>query len=365
MMRHAKRGWLLPALSLTLVACSFAPLPIRVDLLAGGDLPGTSGNFELVTPGTSLDLTPYLGASRTGTLGPFSAPVAGVNIDVLQAAALLGLELTIPGESGFDIDFSDQAIAANLTEASLGYVLTLTTTGTVTGEIGLQAYLAPANAPSLIASSYLLGGVQRVRLASGETRLERIVSLNAEQLRGISEGRLRLAIAVVEGTLSFSAAGQASITYALSSLTLTIGTVNAQVREKIPTAEGELLDFSEQELPFGRIVSLGFDYAVQLELDAVVTGKAKLQLYIAPADAADVFDPEYQFGKSQPLDLGQPVSSLEDRAELTGAQRDILRDKRLRFGILVTGEAGVTLGEPLRMSYRFTQLELFGGYAIN
>ena len=363
MLRNAFRlGFLVFVLSLA--ACSFAPLPISINLLENGALAGTSGSFELLTPANEVDLTPYLGASARGTLGPFESPFAGFSVDVVQAAALLGLDIVIPDGDGFDIDFSDQALPADLTEATLSYTLDLSTTGGVSGQIGLQPYLAPADSSSLISPAYALGGVQQVTL-DGDSGLESIVSLNAAQLRGINEGHLRLAIAVVEGTLSFSAAGQASVTYTLASLALNVDAVSARVSEKVPGPRGELLDFSDQDVPFGRVVSLGFDYAVRLELDERVTGSARLQLYVAPADAPNLFDPAYAFGVNHSLDLSQQAIVIADRAELRDAQQTILDDKRLRLGILVTGEADVVLGQPLQVSYEFTDLELFGGYSLN
>lgn len=346
-----------------LSACSFAPLPFDTNLLEDQ---GVSGSFNFATPSGEVSLLPFIGASSTGAIGPFSSPVAAT-LDVVSLADLLGLSITIPpSQQGFLLDFSEEPLPANLTQATVSYELSVSGEGPVSAELGLQVYLAPVASDNLLQADYALGDVQRISIAEGDTSVGASVELSGVQLDAINAGEMRLAVAVVEGSISFSEAGQASLAYAFDALTLDVGSVSARIDEQVPSPEGDTLDFSDVDVPGpGRIVNLGVDYELVVALPAQLGGSAKVQVYIAPVDEPNPFQEQYAFGQNHDLDLNTSSLRITDRASLEGDQKRVLRDKTLRYGVQVTAAPDVELGQDIQIDYGFEKLELFGGYSLN
>ena len=346
-----------------LSACSFAPLPFDRNLLENQSL---VGSFNFATPNGEVSLLPFIGERSTGAIGPFTSPIAAT-LDIVTIANALGLSITIPpGQQGFLLDFSEEPLPADLTQATISYELSVSGEGPVSAQLGLQVYLAPVASDNLLQEKYVLGDVQRISITEGDTSVGAAVELSGVQLDAINAGQMRLAVAVVEGSISFSEAGQASLAYAFDALTLDVGSVSARVDEQVPAPEGGTLDFSDVDVPGpGRIVNLGVDYELLVALPSQLGGNAKVQVYIAPVDEPNPFQEQYTFGKNHDLDLNSSSLKIVDRASLEGDQKRVLRDKTLRYGVQVTAAPDVELGQTIQIDYGFEKLELFGGYSLN
>ncbi len=352
------------SLLLMLSACSFAPIAINVNLLES-DLPEAKGNFAITTPSSQIDLTKNLSASKSGNIGPFTSPFAPFTVDIAQAANVLNLNLTIPNEQGFNIDFSNQTLAADLNAASLSYTLELSKTGPITAAISMQAYLAPDNAESPLQTKYLLGDEVQFSLLTTRTEVQKTVLLNAEQLAGIKEKKLRLAIVITGGTLSFSEVGEANLNYDLTNLSLNVSSVTTELNQTVPSENGIVFDFSKQNIPTERLKNLGLDYSLQLTLAGNLNGLVKSQLYIAPNNGEAILQQRYVFGSAKTIDLSQNSVTLTDRANFNKDQLAMLDSKTAKVILLITGESSLSLGQTIEVQYEFTKLQLFGGYSLN
>ncbi len=347
-----------------LSACSFAPIAININLLEA-DLPEAKGSFAIRTPSSQIDLTNNLSTSKSGSIGPFTSPLAPFTVDIAQAAKLLNLNLNIPNEQGFNLDFSNQTLAADLNAASLSYTLELSKTGPITASISMQAYLAPDNAESPLQTKYLLGDEVQFSLLTTRTELQKTVLLNAEQLVGIKQKKLRLVIVITGGTLSFSSVGEASLNYDLTSLSLDVASVTTELSQTVPSEEGIVLDFSNQNIPTERLKNLGLDYSLQLALSGNLNGIVKSQLYIAPNNGEAILQQRYAFGSAKTIDLSQNSVSLNDRANFNKDQLAMLDSKTAKVILLITGESSLSLGQTIEVQYEFTKLQLYGGYSLN
>lgn len=348
---------------LFLTSCSFAPIPINVNLLEDG-FPEAKGSFAIATPSSQLNLLPNISAQTTGTLGPFSSPITGVALDIKPIANFLNIDLNIPNQNGFLIDFKNQNIPAQLNSASLSYQLELSKTGPVVAKFSLQTYLAPNGTDDLVQDKYKLGQEQTVNFTGAS--LANTISLNAEQLRGINEKELRLVIVITEGTLNFATTGAASISYELSKLELNIAQVTTSIRQAVPTQNGISFNFANAELPAtGRIINLGVDYGIKLNITGNLQGSVNSQVYLAPANVTDILQEKYALGTPQPIDLSQTSQRITERANFNQEQLKVLDTKTAKFIILITGDSSLALGQTIEIDYEFDKLELFGGYSLN
>lgn len=353
--------WVVGIVFVTLLAaCSFAPLPFNERLEIAPN------EISISVPTGQVNLLPLLGENRSGELGPFPTLVAPVTLDVVTLANQLGIEVVIPlGGDGFTFDFSNEPLPAELTGASLTYSLEVSVVGPVSADVTLQPYLAPINEARLLSEVYALGAARPISVDEGATQVMDTIQLNGAQLEAINSGRLRFAVAVTEGSLTFEEVGAASLAYSFNALNLDIESVSAAVSERIPSAEGGSFDFSDVDVPGpGRIVNLGVDYTINLSFEGV-GGSASAQLYLAPLDAENVFAESYAFGERQAVNLDSGQVTLSDRASLSGDQRRIIREQAFRYGVLIEAEPDVALGRPIVIRYEFEDLELFGGYSLN
>jgi len=339
---------------LLLAACSFAPLSFNVDLLER--FPNeASGRFTLAAPAAQVDLVPYLGASAQGSFG-VPIPLSGVDVPVSG--------LVVPSAEGYLLDFRDRALPVSLGAATLSYDLELLRRGGVTGALEIQPYLAPAEETSVAQARYALGAPQRYDLGAASARLRTEAPLNAAQLEAINDGRLRLALGV-SGTVRLGASGEASFGYRFESLSLAVSSVSAPLDALLPDADGEVLDFRDEEVPGpGRLVGLALEYAVALSHGGELDGTLRAQVYVAPVGDESLWQEKFAFGELQTVDLSQREVVLSGRAELNGAQEPLLDDQRLRVGVRVTGDAALALGRDITVDYRFEELLLEAKYAL-
>jgi hypothetical protein len=342
-------------LVLLIAGCSFLPFPVQLDL--GQDFKDTKGQFEVVLPTGKIEVAEGMNAIQ-GSLGPFSSPLAGLQIDLTE-------NITLPDTEGYLVDFSEQKLKEELLSAQLAYALELNLEGPVSADLTLQAYLGPISETPLISDAYKLGETKRVEL-SKTTTLSEIINLNFEQIQAINEGQLRFAVVLSKASLKFLEPGSSSLSYKLKSLSLSADKAIIPVLEVLPEADGSLIDFSDQELPaVGRLATLGLEYELKLKGSVDMDGTLEAQLYLAPDTAEDLFQERYTFGVKQILDLSQGEVTLLDRAALNEEQMSILESKKVRIGLIIQGSPAITLGENLKVDYEFSKLMLFGGFSIN
>lgn len=339
------------------VACSFAPLPITVDLLERlADR--TEGSVSFRTPEVRVDLAALLGEAREAGFGlpGLGLPLPGVTLPVPR--------FVLPPWGAQPLDFGEVELPGRFEEASVDYRLRLEHSGNLGGELRAQLFLAPVRDDAADQPAYALGEVQSFDLNARTAVFERSLPMNAAQLQGIAEGRLRLALAL-EGELALNASGDTAFRYAFEALELTVRGLTVALDERLPNDEGELLDFADVELPGpGRVVGLGLDYALNLRHDSELAGQLSLQLYIAPPGEDSLWQDVYRFGAPQTLDLAAQEFVLSERAFLNEAQLELLRARRLRVGLRLTGEPTLRLGEEVTLGYAFTRLLLRLHYAL-
>lgn len=339
--------WLLPA-------CS---IPVGVNLLEA--FPGAaSGGIALPVPDGTLNLLPRLSKPSDSITLPLSTPVPVRGLSFPEIAV------------GVPLDLGEEEVPT-LMVARLSYAVEVASEGPLSGTVKVQPYLAPSGTQAA-SSAYALGDVKTVALGPTAQTLAASILLNEAQLNAISEKSLQLALGVLGERVNLEPGPQAGVSYAFKELTLEVERVRSEVTEYFPDADGDALDFSDQEVPGpGRVKTLGIDYRVVISTDAELGGNLQAQVYIAPplepgqSDAdAPLFSDAYLFGKEQSLNLDQSQIVLEDSAALKGVQQEVIRSKKLRIGVLVKGEVDVSLGEPAELSYRFSKLELAGGYSL-
>lgn len=345
------------ALLTFLVACSFAPLPFTVDLLERlADR--AEGSVTFRTPEVKVDLAALLGEAREAgfSLPGLGLPLPGVTLPVPR--------FVLPPWGAHPLDFREVELPGRFEDASVDYRLRLEHGGNVGGELRAQLFLAPVRADAADQPGYALGGVQTFDLSEKEAIFENSLPLNAAQLQGIAEGRLRLALAL-EGELALIASGDTAFRYAFEALELTVRGLTAALDEHVPNDEGEVLGFADTELPGpGRVVGLGLDYALRLSHDSELAGYLTLQLYVAPPGEDSLWQDAYRFGTPQTLDLAAQAFDLSERAFLNETQLELLRARQLRVGLRLTGEPTVRLGEDVTLRYAFTKLLLRVRYAL-
>ena len=340
---------LLPLILLFLGACSFLPLRPTINLLDA--LPGpSSGSVTLDTSATTLDLLPLL-SSPEGSFRE-TLPVGGASVP---------LSLTLPNEAGQPLDLRAEPLPVTLQAATLNYALNLASEN-LTGDLEVQPYLAPSGGGSIVQPDYALGEPQRVTLGGANT-FQADVALNDAQLAGINDRGLRLALRV-SGSAGVASAGEVALSYEFSALVLDVGALGASTNTRLPDADGEAFDFSEAQVPGpGRLIGADLDYALTLSHDADSSGTLIAQVYVAPLGTDVLWQEAYLFDTVE-IDLQQREVNLASRASLNDAQRPLLNEKRLRFGVRVTGDGEVTLGEPVSILYDIEQLDLTVSYAL-
>jgi hypothetical protein len=339
---------------LLLAACSFAPLSFNVDLLER--FPNeTSGSFTLTAPAARVDLTPYLGAFAQGSFD-VPVPLAGVSVPISG--------LVLPSATGQLLDFRDRTLPVSLKAATLSYDLNLLRSGGVTGTLEIQPYLAPARETDVARAGYALGEPQLYDLGEASANLRAEVPLNAAQLEAINAGQLRLALGI-SGTVRLDASGEASFGYSFQSLSLTVSSVAAQLDTFLPDADGEQLDFRDEEVPGpGRIIDLALEHAVLLTHGGDLEGTLSAQVYVAPVGDEPLWQEKFAFGEPEMIDLSQREVVLSGRANLNEAQKPLLGEQRLRIGVRVTGDAALVLEQVITVDYRFQKLLLEAKYAL-
>lgn len=336
-------------LLLALNACGFAPLYFNVDLLSRFPDQKT-GSFTFDAPAVTVDLLPQLGGARTGGFNQVS-PVGGITLPVA---------LVVPSEAGQTLDFRDQTLPAKLETATLSYSLTLTSSN-LTGTLQVQPYLAPVGADAAAQAKYALGTAQTYTLGANGV-LEAAVELNAAQLEGINAKQLRLALGL-SGTAGVVTAGPVSVNYTFQTLSLTVFGVTATLDELLPSAEGTLLDFSDEDIN-GRIVDAALVYDLTLTSSAALAGDLSAQVYLAPPGTDSLWQPKYAFGEPEQLELAQAEIPVTGRADLNKDQKPVLETQTLRIGVRVRGTATVPLQGAITIDYRFNSLTLEVAYAL-
>lgn len=333
---------------LALAACSFAPLRPTVDLLER--LPGqTSGSFVLDTSAATLDLLPLLETTE----GDFRQN--------LPAGSSSPLSLTLPSPAGQFIDLRTEPLPVTLEGATLRYALALTSEN-LEGEVTVQPFLAPQGTDAVDSPAYALGEPQRVTLGETNT-LQADVTLNEAQLEGVNDRRLRLALRI-SGEAGVATSGEVRLGYEFSELSLEISSLGAGADARLPDADGEVLDFSDTEVPGpGRLIGATLDYDITLSHDADASGTLLAEIYVAPPGDDSLWREEYLFD-SVSLDLLQKQANVAGRASLNEAQRPLLREQRLRIGVRVSGDAALEVGDTITVTYELNQLDLTVDYAL-
>jgi len=128
---------------------------------------------------------------------------------------------------------------------------------------------------------------------------------------------------------------------------------------KLPDAGGYAASFEEANIP----VTVGYaslDYSLEGTLQGVsVSGTLTAQVYLAPYDAPDPFQPAYKLGDpvTVPVTTGRTIN-LSGTATLNNAQLSALNAKRLRMGVWVTGMVDVQAAGTLTLNYTITRATL-------
>ena len=333
-----------------LSACSFAPLGFSVNLLKR--FPNeTTGSFTFDAPSVTVDLLPQLGDAATNGFSQ-DFPVGGVTLPV---------SLVLPSAAGQTLDFRDQTLPAELTAATLSYRVVLASRN-LTGTLQVQPYLAPVGADDAAQEGYALGPAQPYTLGGAAAMLSADVELNEAQLAGINAKQLRLALGL-SGSAGVVTAGEVSVTYTFQTLSLTVFGVTAQLDELLPSPDGTVLDFSDEDVS-GRIVDAALVYDLTLTSNAALDGNLTAQVYLAPPGEDSLWQAKYAFGEPEALELTQPEIPVTGRASLNDAQKPVLDQQVLRLGVRVVGTATVPLQGAIAVDYRFNNLTLEGGFAL-
>ena len=336
---------------LALTSCA---IPFSINLLESFP-DAISDTFTLPVPDGRADLLPVLREPE----GRVALPASPVPITDFAFP-----ELNIP----VPVSLDKESITSEILAASITYEVRVEALGPLSGQVNVQPYLGPGNVSRVAAPAFALGSVQNVTLGAGQT-LRATVSLNAAQAKAVSSADVKFAIGVRARSVSLGAGGEPGIAYSVKALSFNVEKVAVVTDAYLPNPEGELLDFSTQDIPAG-IGNLGLTYKVTLSTPADVGGTLSAQIYLAPplepgqSDADNpLYSGAYAFGKEQTLELAQGSLELEDSAILGAVEPDILRAKKLRVGVRVRGTPAVPLGKAIDTDYRFTELTLSGGYS--
>ena len=334
---------------LLLAACSFAPLRYTVNLL--DELPNqTSGSFTLDTSASTLDLLPLL----TNREGSFSQNLPSGSLD-------FPLSVTLPSAAGQTIDLSNEPLPVTLEGATVRYTLELTSEN-LSGTLEIQPYLAPAGTGAVNSAAYALGSAQRVTLDERST-LQADVTLNAAQLAGINDRRLRLALGV-SGEAGVASAGVVVLGYEFSELSMDIGAVGAGVNTRLPDADGQFLDFTDVDVPGpGGLVGAKLNYDLTLTHDADASGTLSAQVYVAPPGDDLLWQEKYLFD-ARSAALSQRQISIVGEASLNKDQRPLLGEQQLRIGVRIFGDGVAEVGDTVTVTYELDRLDLRVSYAL-
>jgi hypothetical protein len=328
-------------------------VPIDIDLLAQVELinrfsDNGQGSFSIEAAVERLDLLPYLADFSAQSLS-IPIPIAGIS---------LALDLALPTSQGLGFSFADQSLPVDLTEASFHYQITLSRSGGLGGLVLIQPYLAPAGNSMMAQPSFALGDAQLYDLDTSSVTLSSSGLLSSEQLDAINDKSLRFMLAV-SGNLTAVATGNASLGYDISTLALDISGVGVNLDEMLPSADGELINFSDETFADkSRVKSLGLDYTVVLSHNSQLDGKVQVQLYVAPAGDDALFVDNYRFGAQKTFDLSQSSATISETAFLNASQFDLLEDQSMRVGATIRGVAEAPLGQTITLDYEFTKLLL-------
>lgn len=109
--------------------------------------------------------------------------------------------------------------------AQVEYGATLSYTGqtVLSGEVSLQAYLAPVNGEDLWQDKYKLGEAQHLQLAQGQSllKLAGSVPFNNDQIQALNAKKLRFGV-YAKGTVSSSQPATVTFNYEVTQLTLKV-----------------------------------------------------------------------------------------------------------------------------------------------
>lgn len=159
-----------------------------------------------------IDLLGYLGTSKSGS---FQQPLP---------AATIGFERPLPDKNGYSLDFSQEQLYS-VRGAQVEYGATLSYTGqtVLSGEVSLQAYLAPVNGEDLWQDKYKLGEAQQLQLAQGQylLKLAGSVPFNNDQIQALNAKKLRFGV-YAKGTVSSSQPATVTFNYEVTQLTLKV-----------------------------------------------------------------------------------------------------------------------------------------------
>ena len=330
-------------------ACSFAPLRYTVNLLE--QLPNQStGSFTLDTSASTLDLLPLLSNAE----GEFSQDLPTGSID-------FPLSVTLPSAAGQPIDLSSEPLPVTLEDATVRYALDITSDN-LSGDLALQLYLAPAGSDAANSPAYALGDVQRLDLGETST-LQGEVSLNDAQLAGINDRSLRLALGV-SGEAGVAEAGEVTLGYAFSELSVNVGEVGTATNTRLPDADGQALDFTSVDVPGpGRLIGAKLTYDIRLTHDADASGTLRAQVYVAPPGDDLLWRAQYLFDERS-VAASQQQLGIAGQASLNDAQRPILSEQQLRIGVRIFGDAAAEVDEDITVTYELNQLDLRVSYAL-
>lgn len=121
---------------------------------------------------------------------------------------------------------------------------------------------------------------------------------------------------------------------------------------KLPGAEGLPVGFTQANVPV-RIGYASLEWALELALQGVpASGDLTVQLYLAPFETWDPFQPRYELGRpvSAQVATGRKVT-LSGSATLNGDQLNALNAKKLRLGVLLNGNLSASGPGTLTLSY--------------
>ncbi|MEZ4630674.1 MAG: hypothetical protein R2880_08200 [Deinococcales bacterium] len=338
-------SWVL--IMVVLSACTSVPVSFSLNLL--DSLEKTSDTLSIDLPQTALDLNAHLGDAAQSELR-INAPVAGIPVPLTH---------DFPHAGGQKLDLSDLALDVSLKQMTLDYVLEVYSIGQLTGQVSIQAYLAADDGSALIAEAHRLGDPFSFNFDGAKTLTESI-TLSPAQVASVNTRKLRFLLRL-EGNATVGAAGDVGLGYRITSLKandLVIG-----FDAKVPEQTG-VIELDNITVP-PALVGLILDYDANLSYDRSFVGMFQVQLYVAPADVANIWQEAYRFGPSLTFNLSQKNQQLKGSTKLNQAQFEaVIRKKGLRYGAIVTGEVTLPDGGNMTISYKINKLSLTAQFAI-
>ncbi|HEU4741317.1 MAG TPA: hypothetical protein VFS50_06950 [Meiothermus sp.] len=159
-----------------------------------------------------INLLNYLGADKSGS---FQQPLPAGNVE---------FERPLPDKSGYSLDFSrEQLYSVRGVRVEYGATVSYTGQTLLSGDVSVQAYLAPVNGEDLWQDKYKLGDPQNLQLAQGQSllKLAGSVQLNNDQVKALNAKKLRFGV-YAKGTASSSQAATVTLNYEVTNLTLKV-----------------------------------------------------------------------------------------------------------------------------------------------